>query len=211
MNARSLLAGVISIALLSFSGCAPWSSAPALLGAARAARGSGAGNHGGTGLVVSDSDTGYNIDSTVKGANVAFNYLLKVSCTIESNCYEIDASTGAAGIPASAPGKCHVAQGNASTPTVVQCPAVGGTVFHMQAGGTWAGYAGGGGMHADGPCSPGKNTVYTASASGTSTSVNAWNGCHDTIVCVKAKNSFTGVQADKFDVVHGKCSSIIRY
>ncbi|HTU80792.1 MAG TPA: hypothetical protein VMF61_01605 [Candidatus Acidoferrales bacterium] len=205
MNLRAARSLSLSVTLLA-AACAPGGSpgqgaslAPSLVRPAVAG-----------GLVVSEGDTGYHVVSSVKGANVHFDALPKSGCEIKRDCYVFAASTGLVGIPIEAPPKCHVDQGNSLTPSVAQCPEVGGVVFHMNGGGTWSAYDGGGGEHVDGPCASGHVTVYTGGAR-TGTSVDSWDGCHETVVCVKAKASFAGVEADAFDVVDGKCGSIVRH
>jgi hypothetical protein len=148
-----------------------------------------------------------------EAANVHFEYTPGGVCAgTNAPCYEIDASTGPVGIPVTASGPCVAEPGSGYSPSVIKCKADGVTAitFQFKKGGTWAGYSGGGGQHARGPCSPAPVTIKTGPDGG-AMSVNAWNGCTENVICDSPPSMFTGVEADASDVIRGHCASVIRH
>jgi hypothetical protein len=160
-----------------------------------------------SGVRVDNDADGLIVTVNTEAANVHFAY--DERCDSGEPCYTITVGQGMVGIPATSSG-CTVKQGNAMTPTAIQCPAasVGSIQFKMLKGGTWSGYQGGGGMHTGEPCSPARVIVTTGAGAN---SINAWDGCHEVINCNAVAGAFTGVEVDADDDVHGKCSSVVKH
>ncbi len=148
---------------------------------------------------------------STEAANVHFNYNPS-GCGSNVPCMEITAGQGMVGTPVSANGGCEAKVGNAYTPSAIVCPASGvsSVTFAFKNGGTWSAYAGGGGQHAGGPCSPVPVTVKTGPGGG-AISVNAWNGCPESVVCDSPPSVFSAVESDAADMIKGKCSSMLRH
>jgi len=130
-------------------------------------------------------------------------------CRIKRSCYVFTVIVPPNGTNAQAPKACAVHRGSALKGTTVECPDNRGAIFHLTDGGTWYGYRGMG-NHAQGPCPSKDVVVYSASEPKSQTTVEAWDECRETIVCVTARRARVTVQADKFDVVRGKCASVTR-
>ncbi len=160
------------------------------------------------GVVVSRNDTGLVVTVNATAANIFFTYQAS-GCGGHEPCFVVNASQGPVGISASAPA-CAVQQGNASTPTGIECPATGvrGVQFKLVNGGTWSAYSGGGGQHAGTSCSPARVSVITGSGAN---SVESWDGCNEVIFCDSGSRGFAGVDADAFDSIRGRCSSVVRH
>jgi hypothetical protein len=156
------------------------------------------------------ADNGLLVTVKADGAQVHFSFNPS-GCGSNIPCYEITAGMGMVGTPVTAPGGCN-AQSNGMGPSSVQCPAQGVTsiTFAFKASGNWSSYAGSGGEHASGPCSPAPVTVETGSGSG-GLAINAWNGCPDTVVCDSPASKVTGVEVDAADTVRGTCTSVIKH
>lgn len=163
----------------------------------------------GQGVVVGESGDGLTVTVMEDAANVHFTYA-EQGCPNQKPCLMITAGAGMQGIPATSSAACTAQVGNAYTPSAIQCPAQGiaSISFIFRNGGTFSAYAGGGGQHAGGPCSPVALMVKTG---GPVTSVNLWNGCHDTVYCDSAPSEFSAAEVDATDVVRGKCTSVIKH
>ncbi len=163
------------------------------------------------GVVVSKAGPDLLVTVNTEAANIVFTFTLN-GCDNNVSCFQIGAGVGMVGIPVSAGAGCQAKMGNAYTPSGIECPASGiGTItFQFTKGGTWAAYAGGGGQHAGGPCSPASVTIKTGPDGGM-VSVNSWNGCKETVICDSPTSMFTAVEADNADEIRGKCSAIVRH
>jgi hypothetical protein len=163
------------------------------------------------GVVVSQTGSDLLVTISAEAANIAFTFTLN-GCDNNVPCFQIGAGTGMVGIPVSAGAGCKAKMGNAFTPSGIECPAsgIGSITFQFMKGGTWAAYAGGGGQHAGGPCSPAPVTIKTGPDGGM-VSVNSWNGCKETVICNSPASMFTAVEADNADEIRGTCSSVIRH
>ena len=151
-------------------------------------------------------------DAVAIAKKVAINFIdLSQGCEKFQPCYYFTAALPPYGIRVSGPRSCRVHQGGTSAGSWVECPAKGAVTFHMNGGGTWIGYLGGNGKHIDGPCASGRVTVYTSGARNVTTTVQAWDGCRETIVCAKTKSAVSDVVADRFDVIRGRCTSVTRH
>lgn len=159
------------------------------------------------GIVVDRNGDGLVVTVNAEAANVHFSY--DQSCANSKPCYSIEAGQGMVGIPGSAP-SCTLQPGNGYTPTGIQCPAdgIGSIQFKLVKGGTWSAYAGGGGQHAGGPCSPARVIVTTGAGAN---SVNSWDGCHEVVQCNTAAGALAMVEADGTDDITGKCTSIVKH
>ncbi len=158
------------------------------------------------GVVVGIVNDSLIVTVNTAAANVHFTY--STGCANNKPCYMIDVGQGASGVTASAR-SCTVA-GNQYTPTVIQCPPSGfqSIQFKLLNGGTWSAYAGGGGQHIGGPCSPASVTIVTGSGMN---SVNTWDGCRETIYCDTGASGFAGVEVDAMDTVRGHCNSVVKH
>jgi len=163
------------------------------------------------GVVVSQVGPDLLVTISAEAANIVFTFSQN-GCDNNIPCFEIGAGQGMAGVPVSAGGGCQAKMGNAYTPSGIECPAsgIGSITFQFMKGGTWAAYAGGGGQHTGGPCSPAPVTIKTG-ADGEVVSVNSWNGCKETVICNSPASMFTAVEADNADEIRGTCSSIVRH
>lgn len=140
------------------------------------------------------------------GATVHFTY--SEHCGDGKPCYTIELSQGMVGIPTTAAG-CVVNDGNAMTPTGVQCPVGSGSIqFKLLGGGSWSAYEGGGGLHADGPCSPAR-VIVNGGSGPNPTTINSWNGCHEVLQCGTSRTVV--VEADATDDISGKCLTIVKH
>lgn len=159
-----------------------------------------------TGVVVERAN-GLIVTVNTVGANVHFTY--STSCASNKPCYMIEVGQGAGGGVTASAASCTV-QGNQYTPTVIQCPPSGiqSIQFKLVNGGTWSAYAGGGGQHAGGPCSPANVMVTTGSGSN---SINTWDGCREVVYCDTGASGFAAVEADAIDTIRGHCNSIIKH
>lgn len=206
MSSRRLAVSVI-LSGLTWSACASYGAAPVepvLLRAGLPAK---------AGFVITVDGRGYKAVDKVEKLAVAFMELSANGCEIEQPCYYFALASAPYQTPARAPHECKVHQGYGGTGTTVECPAKGPVVFRMGPAGTWSGYIGDG-KHTPGSCPSSTIAVYTSSATGSTyawTQVHAWDGCRETIVCVKAKGATTTVQADTRDVVRGRCTSVKRH
>ena len=144
-----------------------------------------------------------------EAANVHFTFN-PVGCGANTPCYEITAGNGMVGVPVQAGGDCKAQTGQGQSG--IECPAAGvnSIRFVFKAGGTWSSYAGSGGEHAGGPCSPAPVTVETGSGGG-AMSVNAWNGCTETVICNSPASEFTAAEVDAADTLRGTCSSVVKH
>ncbi len=163
----------------------------------------------GQGIVVGQSGDGFTVNVMEDSANVHFTYVEQCAPD-KAPCLMITAGVGMQGIPATPGPTCKAQVGNAYTPSAIQCPAQGvsSITFIFRNGGTFSSYQGGGGQHTGAPCSPVALLVKTG---GPVTSVNVWNGCHDTVYCDSAPGEFSAAEVDATDVVRGKCTSVIRH
>jgi hypothetical protein len=160
-----------------------------------------------TGVRVDNTADGLVVTVATEAANIHFTY--NQSCDGGKPCYEIDASQGMVGLPASA-GGCTVKMGNGSTPTAITCPdnSVGSIQFTMTNGGTWSAYNGGGGQHIGTICSPARVIVKTGKGAN---SIDTWDGCHEVVFCDSGSSGFAAVEADASDDIHGTCSAVVKH
>lgn len=159
------------------------------------------------GVVVDHNADGIVVTVNTEAANIHFSY--DQSCADSKPCYSIEAGQGMVGISASA-SSCTVKNGNAYTPTGIQCPpaGVGSIQLKFVNGGTWSAYAGGGGQHTGTSCSPARVIVTAGKGA---TSIESWDGCHEIVQCGSVTGAFVGVDADASDDITGKCASIVKH
>lgn len=203
MHANLRSAVLLALTSLAWTGCASHGGAPVGPAAVEAHRPAGAD------VLVRRGHGGYVVDARPQIVVVTFMNLNANRCNIGRSCYYFSIVMPGATTTARAPSACDVRGGLPRNGTRVECPAIGNVVFQMMGGGTWYGYLGNG-KHSQGPCSTHSVTIYTSSAEKAQTTVEAWDECPETIVCVKAKGAKATVQADKFDVIRGKCASVVR-
>lgn len=189
-------------AAVAWSACSSRDSVPFEPAVARTDRGS-------VGLVVHVEGGSYVVDTKTRIVALTFMNLRANRCRIKRSCYAFTVVVPPNGTGARAPTDCAVHRGSGLKGTTVECPDNRNAIFRLTGGGTWYGYRGIG-NHAQGPCPSKSVAVYSASESKSQTTVEAWDECRETIVCVKARRARVTVQADTFDVVRGKCASVTR-
>jgi hypothetical protein len=158
------------------------------------------------GVSVETSAAGVTVLIDYEQATMHFDYYEQCGQTGQP-CYEIDAGAGLANVPVSGGGPCKVVDLH------LECAAagIGAFNFEFKQSGVWAGYNGGPGEHAAGPCSPATVRIETGVATHGVVEVSAWNGCAETVTCDSPKATMTQVQVDASDAVLGKCSFVDKH
>ncbi|HLI65999.1 MAG TPA: hypothetical protein VKU90_06510 [Caulobacteraceae bacterium] len=145
---------------------------------------------------------GVTVTVDTEGATIHFDYV-EQGCDSGIPCLEVDATMGVGPLPVSA-------SGCAAKPGVILCPAAGikSITFIFKKSGGWSAYHGGGGQHASGPCSPAAVNVEAGANGGVGT-INAWNGCPETVVC--KSGGMVAVEGDAIDAISGPCLNVVRH
>jgi len=159
------------------------------------------------GVSVETSPAGITVLIDSDQVTVHFDYLEQGCVQLTVPCYTIDAGNGLANVPLAGGGPCQVAGQK------LECaaPGISAINFEFKQSGIWAGYNGGAGEHAAGPCAPASVRIETGAATPGVVEVSAWNGCAETVTCDSPKGTMTQVQVDASDAVLGKCSFVDKH